>query len=249
VDRGILNLVKQWLRAPIIEPDDPSGSPGKRDDKGAPRGGVISPLLANLYHACIPYPWRVRGHARRLGGEFVSYADDFVILPRPGRGARALVAPRAIRERLSLQLNEEKTRLADAVREGFQFLGFALQKVRNPKSGKWRPRVAPAPKSEQRVRDRPRRITDRKRGGRPVGEILTEMNQVPRGWGAHFHYGNPQLSMARINHFAEERLRKWLMRRRQRRGPGYKQYPPGRLYGELGLHRLPTAPPARPAHA
>ena len=55
VNRGILNLIKQWLRAPVIEPDDPPGSPGKRSDKGTPQGGVISPLLANIYHARIPY--------------------------------------------------------------------------------------------------------------------------------------------------------------------------------------------------
>jgi RNA-directed DNA polymerase len=249
VDRGVLNLVKQWLRAPVIEPDDPSGSAGKRSDKGTPQGGVISPLLANIYHACIPHLWELRGHARRLGGEIVSYADDFVILLRPGRGEAAHQALQSICERLSLQLNTEKTRVVNAIRESFQFLGFTVQKVRNPKSGKWYPRVVPAPKSEQRVRDRLREITSRWRGGRAVSETLTEMNQVLRGWGTYFHYGNPQTSMARINHFAEQRLRKWLMRRRQKRGPGYAQYPSARLYGQLGLYRLPTVRPADPVHA
>ena len=249
VDRGILNLVKQWLRAPIIEPDDPPGSAGKRNDKGTPQGGVISPMLANLYHACIPHLWETRGHAQKIGGDFVSYADDFVILLRPGRGPQALAALRSICERLSLTLNEEKTRIADAVREGFQFLGFAVRKVRNPKSGKWFPRVTPAPKNEQKVRDTLRKITHRKRGARPVDQIVTEMNQVLRGWGGYFLFGHPQTSMARINHFAEQRLRKWLMRRRQKRGPGYKHYPTRRLYDELGLHRLPTARPVYLAKA
>jgi group II intron reverse transcriptase/maturase len=249
VDRGVLNLIKQWLRAPVIEPDDPPGSSGKRSDKGTPQGGVISPLLANIYHACIPHLWKLRGHARRLGGEIVSYADDFVILLWPGRGQAALAALHSICERLSLRLNEEKTRVVDAKAESFQFLGFRVQKVLNLKSGKWYPRVEPAPKSEQRVRDRMREITSRWTGGRAVGETIAEMNRVLRGWGAYFYYGNPQRSMARINHYAEERLRKWLMRRRQRRGPGYTQYPTRKVYGKLGLYRLPRARPADPAHA
>jgi RNA-directed DNA polymerase len=249
VDRGVLNLIKQWLRAPVIEPDDPPGSSGKRSDKGTPQGGVISPLLANIYHACIPHLWKARGLARRLGGEIVSYADDFVILLWPGRGKAALDALRSICERLSLRLNEEKTRVVEARTEPFQFLGFRVQKVRNPKSGKWYPRVVPAPKSEQRVRNRLREITNRWKGGRAVDETIAEMNRVLRGWGAYFHYGNPQRSMARINHHAEQRLRKWLMRRRQKRGPGYTRYPMRRLYGELGLYRLPTARPTVPAHA
>jgi RNA-directed DNA polymerase len=103
VDRGILNLIKQWLRAPAIEPDDPPGSCGKRSDKGTPQGGVISPLLANIYHACIPHLWKARGHARRLGGEIVSYAEDFVILLWPGRGEAALAALHSICERPSLR--------------------------------------------------------------------------------------------------------------------------------------------------
>jgi group II intron reverse transcriptase/maturase len=257
VDRGVLGLIRQWLRAPVIEenPDPggnaPGGSPsaGRRSEKGTPQGGVISPLLANLYHACIPHLWRARGYARELGGEIVSYADDFVILLRPGRGARALAALRAICERLSLTLSEEKTRVVDARREGFQFLGFALQKVRNPKTGKWFPRIVPAPKSEKRLHERLREITSRWRGKRPATEIVEEMSSVLRGWGQYFHFGNPQHVMARANHFAEERLRKWLMRRRQRRGPGYSQYPREAIYGPLGLYRLPTACPRATAHA
>jgi group II intron reverse transcriptase/maturase len=249
VDRGILNLIRQWLGAPVIEPDDPKGSGGRRNDKGTPQGGVISPLLANVYHACIPHLWERRGHARNLGGKIVSYADDFVILLRRGRGAAALGALRSICERLSLQLSEEKTRVVNAVEESFRFLGFEIQKVRNPKSGKWWPRVTPAKKGEQRVRDRLREIMNRGTRGRPVAEVVGEANRVLRGWGAYFYYGHPQKTMARINHFAEQRLRKWLMRKRQKRGPGYAHYPTAKLYRAYGLYRLPTRRPGAPAQA
>lgn len=243
VDRGVLSLIKQWLRAAVIEPDDPGGSSGRRSDKGTPQGGVISPLLANLYHACIPYLWDQWGIARRLGGRFVSYADDFVILLRPGRGPAARSQLRRICERLSLALSDEKTRVVSATSESFLFLGYEVGKVRNPKTGKWWPRVCPAKKSEQRVRDRLREIANRRTAWRPIEDVVGEMNRVLVGWGNYFHYGHPQSAMGRVNHFAAQRLRKWLMRRRQQRGPGYRHYPTRAIYGELGLYRLPTARP------
>lgn len=245
VDRKVLGLIKQWLRAPVIEPTDPPGSGGRRSDKGTPQGGVISPLLANVYHACIPYLWQRWEKARRLGGKIVSYADDFVILLRPGRGEAALRELGRICERLSLKLSEEKTRVVRARQESFKFLGFEVKKVLNPKSGKWWPRVAPAAKSEERVRERLREIMNRGTGARTVESVVREANQVLRGWGSYFYYGHPQESMRRINHFAEERLRKWLMRKHQRRGPGYREHPRKELYETLGLYRLPTCLPLR----
>lgn len=249
VDRGILSLIKQWLRAPVIEPTDPPGAAGRRSEQGTPQGGVISPLLANIYHACIPHLWERRGYARKLGGEIISYADDFVILLWSGQGQAALEGLRGICERLSLTLNEDKTRVVDARQEGFQFLGFELAKVLNPKSGKRYARTVPAKKSEQRLRERLRELTPRWRRNQPVGEVVEEMNRVLRGWGNYFYYGHPQQAMARINHFAVERLRKWLMRRRQKRGMGYSQYSTARLYKEYGLYRLPTRRPGTPAQA
>lgn len=243
VDRGILGLIKMWLRAPVIEPDDPPGSAGRTSTQGTPQGGVISPLLANIYHACIPYLWEKWGVQRRLGGTFVSYADDFVILLRPGRGRAAHRELGRVCARLSLELSEEKTRVVGAREEAFCFLGFEIAKVRNPKSGKWWPRVRPAKKSEQKLRDRLREIMNRRTAWKPAKDVIREANQVLRGWGAYFHYGHPQNTMKRVNHFAEQRLRKWLMRKRQKRGPGYREYPTRYLYDTLGLHRLPTHRP------
>lgn len=249
VDRGVLNLIQQWLSAPVIEPDGSSGPSGRKNDKGTPQGGVISPLLANLYHACIPQLWERRGHARQVDGKIVSYADDFVILLPPGRGPKALAALQAICQRLSLTLSEAKTRVVNARREPFQFLGFVVQKVRNPRTGKWFPRVMPTAKSQQRPRDKIREILNRHTAWKPVEDGVKEVNAVLRGWGGYFYYGMPQKAMRRMNHFAEQRLRKWLMRRRQRRGPGYSHYPTKTIYEKLGLYRLPTCSPLRRANA
>lgn len=249
VDRGVLHLIKQWLEAPAIEPDGSTGPAGRKSDRGTPQGGVISPLLANLYHACIPHLWERRGHARRWDGHFVSYADDFVILLPPGRGEPALAALRSICERLDLTLSEAKTHLVNAARESFQFLGFEVQKVRNPKSGKRFPRVRPARKSEQHLCDAVRGLMNRRKANREIATVVAEVNAVLRGWSQYFHYGLPRQSMRRINHFAEQRLRKYLMRKRDRRGPGYSPYPREAIYGRFGLYRLPTHSPGRTAHA
>jgi RNA-directed DNA polymerase len=245
VDRGILNLLKQWLEAPVIEPDDKPGSAGRKRSQGTPQGGVISPLLANLYHACIPHLWKRRGFAATLGGRMVAYADDFVILLPPGRGAAALEALRGICARLSLTLSEEKTRVADAVSDGFAFLGFQIRKDRNSATGKWYGRVWPSPKSETRVREKVADLLNRTTHRRPASDVIGDVNHILRGWQNYFWFGQPQRVMRRLKHFVEQRFRKWLMRRSGRRGPGYTRYPTRRLYEEFSLHSLPTARPLR----
>lgn len=243
VDRGILWLISQWLKAPVIEPTDPPGSSGRKSDRGTPQGGVISPLLANIYHACIPRIWSQWSETKRLDARLVSYADDFVILLRPGRGKRAMHALDRVCTRLSLKLSKEKTRVLTADEESFQFLGFEIQKVLNSKTGKRWPRVSPSRKSEQRLRDRLREIFNRKTARLPIAWAMGEANSMLRGWKGYFYYGHPQHAMRRLNHFAEERLRKWLMRRHNRRGPGYNRYTHRLLYEQYGLYRMPTCRP------
>lgn len=240
VDRGILWLINQWLKAPAIEPDAPPGSAGQSSERGTPQGGVVSPLLANLYHACIPRIWSQWEATRRLGGKFVSYADDFVIMLRPGRGQAAMEQLEGVCMRLDLTLSREKTRVVEAKKEGFEFLGFEVQKVRNPKNGKWWPRVRPSAKSLGRVRDKLRVLLNRKTRTRPVMDVIGDANALLRGWGGYFHFGHPVNAMRNTNEFASHRLRKWLMRRRHRRGQGYTQYPTQKLYSTFGLYQLPT---------
>jgi hypothetical protein len=107
----------------------------------------------------------------------------------------------------------------------------------------------PSAKSRQRPRDRVREILNRQTASRAVEDVVREVNAVLRGWGGYFHYGLSQNAMGCLNHFAEQRLRKWLMRRKQRRGPGYSHYPTKAIYEKLGLYRLPTCSPRRRANA
>jgi RNA-directed DNA polymerase len=249
VDRGILWLINQWLKAAVIEPDSPPGSAGQRSDSGTPQGGVISPLLANLYHACIPRVWSQWETTRRLGGKIVSYADDFVIMLRPGRGQDALDELERVCARLGLTLSTEKTHVVEAKKESFRFLGFEVQKILNPKSGKWWPRTRPSAASQQRVRERLRELMNPCTANRRVKGVIDDVNALLRGWGGYFHFGCSAQAMRSVNYFARQRLRKWLVRRRHRRGQGYTQYPLEKLYGTLGLYKLPTNPAYGASHA
>src|SRR6478752_124639 len=125
VDRHVLRLIKLWLRAPVEERDGDGGrrlGGGKENTRGTPQGGVISPLLANLYMNRFLKHWRQRDCGGTFQAQLVSYADDFVILSR-GHAAQAKEWAKSTLARLGLTLNEEKTALRDARRERFTFLG------------------------------------------------------------------------------------------------------------------------------
>ena len=158
-DRNILRLIKMWLKAPVEERDEDGGkrmSGGKNAKKGTPQGGVISPLLANRYMNRFLRYWEKTEQPRRLRARIVSYADDFVILSR-GKAAEALDWTRGALTRLGLTLNEVKTKLKDARRERFEFLGYSFGPHRHWRDGKLYLGASPSPKSiarlKQNVRD------------------------------------------------------------------------------------------------
>ena len=140
-----------WLRAPIVERDPDTGRPtitGNR--RGTPQGGVISPLLANLYLNRLDWQVNDRCEKRPV---LVRYADDFVILSRPGQGAELLARLKRWLEAHGLTLNETKTRLLEVRQEGFKFLGYGVS-WRRGKSGRNYPHVEPHPKSQMKLRDK-----------------------------------------------------------------------------------------------
>src|SRR6202795_3292868 len=129
VDRHVLRLIKMWLRAPIEERDDGDGTRriggGESNARGTPQGGVVSPLLANIYMNRFLKYWRLTGRGEAFRAHVIAYADDFVILSR-GCAAEALAWTKAVMTRLGLTLNEAKTSLKNARQERFDFLGYSF---------------------------------------------------------------------------------------------------------------------------
>ena len=140
-DGAILKLIRGWLRAPVVEKDPETGQYRTGGNKqGTPQGGVISPVLANAYLNQLD--WEVNERCERKP-VMVRYADDFVILSRPGQGAGLMERLKSWLQRRGLVLNQKKTRLVDLRREGIKFLGFALS-LRHGRTGRRYPHVCSA---------------------------------------------------------------------------------------------------------
>ena len=238
-DRHILNWIKQWLSAAVVEEDQEGKRQTRKPKRGTPQGGVISPLLANVYLNLCDRMFRSYCQSTGLAAELVRYADDFVILMR-GRVERTEEKVKQMLEELALKLNEDKTPVLDARQQSFEFLGFSFQRPRSSKSGKMIVVVEPSRKSEQRFRDKVRSLTARWTHCSPQHEVVEGVNRYVQGWVNYFHLHNSTRVFARQRFFLEQRMRKYLQKRRQRRGNGMKQWPASRLYKELGRCAIPV---------
>ena len=156
VDREILKLIKMWLKAPVEETEKDGKkrlTGGKRHKWGTPQGGVISPLLANLYMNRFLKHWRLTEQGRKLKAHVIAYADDFVILSR-GYAEEARTWAREVMTRLGLSLNETKTCLRDARKECFDFLGYSFGPHYSPRTGRRYLGASPSKKSVARLKPR-----------------------------------------------------------------------------------------------
>jgi len=195
-DRRVLKLLKQWLEAGVME-----DGALRSTVAGTPQGGVISPLLANVYLHELDRIWS----AKCTGlGVLVRYADDLGVMCRTRTAAKeAHRRLGLIMERLGLELHPDKTKLVDlsAGKEGFQFLGCSIRKRRSIQRAPHRHYVqrGASPKAVQSVRRRVHELTDARRGGvRDVRAIIALLNPVLRGWGNYFRTGNAELGLHRL---------------------------------------------------
>jgi RNA-directed DNA polymerase len=214
VDRRVLRLLKQWLRAPIEERDGDGGrrmTGGRKQTRGTPQGGVVSPLLANLYMNRFLKYWRQRDCGRTYRAHVVSYADDFVILSR-GHAAGALEWAKTTLTRLGLVLNEAKTTLKDARRERFTFLGYAFGPHCLRRDGSWYLGASPSDRSVKRVKAR---VSELLVPGNkePWDEVRDQLNSVLRGWTAYFSYGSCALAYRALEHHVWHRTYRFLRKR------------------------------------
>jgi RNA-directed DNA polymerase len=232
-DGAILKLIKAWLRAPILEEDEGGARKMKANSCGTPQGGVISPLLANIYL----HPLDEQVNEDRLRPRMVRYADDLVILCRPGAG-------QGLKERLTrwlrsrgLALNEEKTQVVQSRASGFSFLGFSFRWQRSKKNTSY-VHTEPSPTAEQALRDQVRSLTRRYTTWKTTEEVVGEINQVTRGWGNYFALAHCSRSFAALNSFTAHRLRQWLWRKYGSCLGKYERWPTTALFRDYGLQPL-----------
>jgi group II intron reverse transcriptase/maturase len=240
-DRRVLKLLRQWLRAGVMED-------GREVAllSGTPQGGVISPLLSNIYLHVLDTVWTKR--CAQLG-TLVRYADDFVVLCSTTKACEeSEVRVRKILARLGLELHPDKTRRVDLSwgTRGFDFLGCHLRKrMSGPIWEKARKRVYflqrwPSPRSMKRIRQRVKERTGRDRNGvRDVRVIIDELNPLLRGWGNYFCTGNAARKFNQVDTYVWTRLQAFLVKRKGRNlRPGEAQRWDADFFHALGLHRL-----------
>jgi group II intron reverse transcriptase/maturase len=210
-DRRVLKLIRQWLEAGVLEDGVRNAT-----EIGSPQGGVISPLLANIYLHVLDMYWAER---YSLLGKLIRYADDFVIICRTKRDAEtALQTVKQIMGILKLTLHPTKTRVVDMGQDGFDFLGFHFHKKKSMKGNKLLPYNWPALKAMKAVRSKIHLITERKRLSNPLSEVIKFLNRVIRGWRNYFRIGNCTLKFQQLDRYVRYRLEQWVRSKQGSRG-------------------------------
>ena len=245
-DGAVMGLLKMILKA--------------TGEKGVPQGGVISPVLSNLYLTEVDRMLEKAIATTRYGKytsvQYARFADDLVILIDSHRRHDWLVraVERRLREevaKLRVEINEDKSRMVDLAKGGsFTFLGFEYRRILS-RNGVWRPYYAPKLKKRTALFAKLREVF-RRNVSQPVGKVIDEINPILRGWANYFRVGHSNRCFSMVKHWVEKKVRRHLMRSRQRSGMGWKRWSREWIYGTLGLFNdyrvgrgpLPKAQPA-----
>ena len=221
-DGSVLKLIRMWLKAVIVEEGEGPNDPPKysRSKQGTPQGGVISPLLANLYlHWFDKLFHREDGPYHWANARLVRYADDFVIQARHvGERIRKFVE-QTLQGRFGLTINAAKTRTVklNEPGESLDFLGYTFRYDRDLQGRPWRYlNLCVSKKSLQRERDKLREMTGPEQCHKPIVVLIAQINEHLRGWGNYFSKGYPRHAFRRVNGYVRERLERHLKRRSQR---------------------------------
>jgi group II intron reverse transcriptase/maturase len=231
-DGQILRVIRQWLGAGVMEEGRV-----RYETTGTPQGGVISPLLSNAYLNELDRRWEKEGSPSGKGWDacLVRYADDLVILTDKDAD-RSLAALKKLLAGLGLELHPDKTRLVDANKESFDFLGFNFRKAWNQQKTKRFALVLPSRKTQQSIRDKIRALTRRERA-LTVEEVVQQINPVIRGWVNYFRIGHSSEAFGDIRHYTAQKVRRYLRCKQQRQGFGWKQLTDEVVYGQWKLFR------------
>ena len=219
-DRQVLKLIRMWLQSPVIERDDQGRTKGTRPKQGTPQGGVISPLLANVYLHWFEKAFHgPDGPANWAKAKMVRYADDFVILARYQGTQLIDWVENQLEGRFKLTINREKTRVVNLNQPtaSVDFLGFTFRYDRDLHGGSHRYlNVFPSKKTQARARDKLRELTSSRRCFMPITQMVGETSSWLQSWANYFRHGYPRMAFRRVNWFARDRLIRHLQRRSQR---------------------------------
>ncbi|HEY3754878.1 MAG TPA: group II intron reverse transcriptase/maturase [Opitutaceae bacterium] len=238
-DGTVLRLIKLLLKAPIVEEKKGKRSYHK-NDRGTPQGGVLSPLLANLYLNSLDHGVNDQP---QLDAKLIRFADDFVLLCRPGQAAALLARLKRYLAAKRLTLNETKTRLLDSRQESFRFLGFSVAWRRSPRTGNAYVHVEPSPKARLSLRSAVRQELNHWTKHRSCAEAVRIVNRIVRGWSNYYHYGNCARVFARQSRWVRGRLRRWLWRKYDCAHGQFTFFTDDRLLGQYQLWPLPLTAP------
>jgi RNA-directed DNA polymerase len=244
VDKDVLRLIKMWLKAPVEETDKDGTrrmTGGKKHKQGTPQGGVISPLLANLYMNRFLKYWRLTEQKQKLKAHVIAYADDFVILSR-GHAQEARAFAATVMTRLGLTLNEAKTSLRNARKERFDFLGYSFGPHHFHKNGQWYLGASPSKKSVARLKPRISAILYRA-NKEPWDEVRARLNRLLKGWSGYFGYGTCTPAYRAIDNHVVTRVRRFLKQRHKVPSRGTRRFSTGIVFGELGVLKLCASSP------
>ena len=221
-DRTVLGLIRGWLKAPVVEPESNGGggTSGRPRGKGTPQGGVISPLLSNLFlHWFDKVFHRVGGPAQWADAKLVRYADDFVVMARRMSSELTGFVEEKLETWMGLEINREKTRVVNLREKGasLDFLGFTFRYDRDLQGrGHRYLNVAPSKKAVARRREATRELLSSKRSFVPLPELVRLLNRQLQGWANYFSFGYPRVAFRKINTYVRARLTRHMRRRSQR---------------------------------
>lgn len=237
-DGRMLHLVKMWLRSPIEEVNE-KGKRTRRSagNKGTPQGGVISPLLANVYMRRFLKAWDDRGYEQKLQARIVNYADDFVILCKHG-AEEALARACAIMNRIGLTISEDKTRVCRIWEGSFDFLGYQFGVQYAFGGGRPYIGVCPSTKSVVRFKNMIRKMTGPWTNRESAEERVGAINHRIGYWVNYFNYGTRWKMFNKLDVFIHQRVRRWLVRKHKIGTRGERRYPIEYLRDVLGLRDM-----------
>jgi RNA-directed DNA polymerase len=246
-DRSVVKLIRMWLAAAVEEQQDGGGPPKVgRNKTGTPQGGVISPLLSNIYlHWFDKVFYRQGGPGQWAGAKLVRYADDFVVMARyQGPKLREFIESK-LENWLGLELNRDKTRIVDLKQTGasLDFLGYTFRydRDRYGRSGRYL-NLFPSTKALLKERAALRELTGSRMCFKPLPQLIEDLNRNLRGWAAYFSIGYPRSTCRNLNYYVQQRLHFHLQRRSQR---PYRVPPNRSLYTHLRLLGLRYLTPPR----